>query len=122
MILIRPFSLEVWLALITCVMASLITLAFYGILVEHSSASDLAYNLSGAFLDQTQDGLLKSRSNVVRLVFKQTLQVTLSKFTLITHRILSGFCFICAFFWNQSYKNEMISSLSVPTRPTPLST
>ena len=68
MILIRPFSLEVWLALITCVMASLITLAFYGILVEYSSASDLAFNLSGAFLDQTQDGLLKSRSNVVRLV------------------------------------------------------
>merc|ERR1719433_1123891 len=45
MILIRPFSLEVWLALITCVMASLITLAFYGILVENSSASDLVYNL-----------------------------------------------------------------------------
>ena len=72
MILIRPFSLEVWLALITCVMASLITLAFYGILVEHSSASDLAFNLSGAFLDQTQDGLLKSRSNVVRLVINLT--------------------------------------------------
>ena len=39
----------------------------------------------------------------------------------ITNRILCGFCFFGSFMWNRSYKNEMISALSVPTRPLPLS-
>ena len=70
MILIQPFSLEVWLTLIASILASLIMLALYGILhpVKDSSASELVYILMAAFLDQSQVGILKTRSNVVRLV------------------------------------------------------
>ena len=72
MILIQPFSLEVWLTLMASILASLLMLALYGILhsAKERSTSELVYLLMGAFLDQSQDGILKTRSNVVRLVLQ----------------------------------------------------
>ena len=93
MILIQPFSLGVWLTLIASILASLIMLALYGILhpVKDSSAMKLVYILMAAFLDQSQVGILKTRSNVVRLVLiliviVQTLTISLP----------TGFCAVSA--------------------------
>ena len=73
MILIQPFSLEVWLSLIVSILASLIMLAIYGILhpERHDSIVGLTYTLMAAFLDQSQIGIRKTRSNVIRSVLIQ---------------------------------------------------
>ena len=70
MILIQPFSPMVWLALIASILASLIMLVLYGILqpMNDSSACELNFILMAAFLDQSQNGILRTKSNVVRLV------------------------------------------------------
>ena len=75
MVLIEPFTIEVWVALMTSIIMSLLMMVIYWILhpVKEVALSDLLFSLLAAFVDQTQNIILETKSNVGRLVVYDTL-------------------------------------------------
>ena len=75
MVLIEPFTIEVWVALMTSIIMSLVMMVIYWILhpVKEVALSDLLFSLLAAFVDQTQNIILETKSNVGRLVVYDTL-------------------------------------------------
>ena len=75
MVLIEPFTIEVWVALMASIIMSLLMMVIYWILhpVKEVALSDLLFSLLAAFVDQTQNIILETKSNVGRSVVYDTL-------------------------------------------------
>ena len=74
MVLIQPFSPEVWVGVTMTVAVCLIMIIICGIMepIKGYSYGELVFILIGSFLHQSQHGIIKFQPTALRLVFHQT--------------------------------------------------